>query len=318
MLLLQFQRVSFDKESKFIKKITNPVKFDKIIYTDRFMLENKSASSVIRSEVREYKKKIHALEQALTNYRKFGPDQLNLPKVLSTAIHFLQHQNEGMITESEEPGLKLYSPAKIGDLGHGTEAMKLATEFLSEYEKTVKSQIEQMESLLAEYQSKVAHSYDHMRNYKYQLHSIVIHSGQADSGHYFAYIFDFEQNKWRKYNDMNITEISEEEVIKTAIGEENSTVSAYCLIYVSKENEMRVQSPNALIRQFSLTESKLAPEKMVVPTDHIIDYYTSLLPTKLRQEVVEDNIKLDNEIAEYRAGLLVKKLEQIVSEAVRF
>ena len=38
----------------------------------------------------------------------------------------------------------------------------------------------------------------------YVLQSILIHEGQADSGHYYSYSFD--GNVWRKYNDSNVSE----------------------------------------------------------------------------------------------------------------
>lgn len=34
----------------------------------------------------------------------------------------------------------------------------------------------------------------------------MIHEGGADSGHYYSYIYDHSHSKWRKYNDLNITE----------------------------------------------------------------------------------------------------------------
>eukprot|EP01022_Parablepharisma_sp_SALTPOND_P023425 TRINITY_DN494_c0_g1_i1.p1 TRINITY_DN494_c0_g1~~TRINITY_DN494_c0_g1_i1.p1 ORF type:complete len:1152 (+),score=161.70 TRINITY_DN494_c0_g1_i1:3596-7051(+) len=312
VLLLQIQRVAFDKETKSIKKIINPVKFDKMIYVDRFMMKNRKESSIIRAEVREHKKKIKALEAALAQYRTYGAHKLNIQNVLQTAIHFLGAQSEGMVVENEL-GVKLFSPTRIGDLGHGPDGLKQAGNMLSAFSETVKAQVEQMEAQLSEYQNKVAHSYDHMENYRYRLHSIIIHAGQADSGHYYAFIYDFEQNKWRKYNDIQVTEVDEEEVFKTSIGEDNSAASAYCLVYVSAKNEMRISSP--VVRQFSLTESKVAgKEPMAIEGEKIMDYYTSLLPGKLRQEVVEDNLKLDNEIADYRAGQLVKKLQQTYTD----
>ncbi len=320
VLLLQMQRVAFDKKTKMARKITNPVGFSKCIYVDRFMLENRAASSAIRATVREDKKKIRALEQALSSFKSFGPDKLSLPNVLSTTVHFLQNQNEGMKTEQEE-GVKLFSPGQIGDLGHGAESMKQTVELLGGFEKTVREQIGNMEAQLAEYQNKVAHSYDHMQKYKYQLHSIIIHSGQADSGHYYAYIYDFEQRKWRKYNDMQVVEVAEEEVFKNAVGEENSLTSAYCLVYVSKANEMRVSSPNAIVRQYSLTDSaavaagvKGKKDDSPHPQKKIIDYYSSLMPAKLKQEVVADNVRLEAELAEYKAGQMMARLQVLYTE----
>lgn len=305
VLFLQLQRVYYDKEKKSITKIIRPVEFEKVIYVDRFMKENQEKSSAIRAKVRKFKAKIKELENALEKYKKFGASKLEIENVLDTTTHFLTSQTEAAGAESDL-GVKLFSPLEIGDMGYGQNKIKEVTAIITKYSDVVKKQIAEMKTQLADYNNKVAHSYDGMQSYGYKLHSIIIHSGQADSGHYFAYIYDVEQKKWRKYNDIQVTEVPEDEVMKTSIGEENSSVSAYFLVYVSQVNELRVASP--LVRQYSLTESKgsLAEKKG--------DYYTSLLPAKLKKEVIEDNGRLDKEVEEYRAGEMVKGLQRLYSD----
>lgn len=60
-----------------------------------------------------------------------------------------------------------------------------------------------------------------MEDMKYHLHSICVHDGTADQGHYFSYIYDRSQKKWRKYNDINITDVTEDEVFTNAQGSSN-------------------------------------------------------------------------------------------------
>lgn len=48
----------------------------------------------------------------------------------------------------------------------------------------------------------------------YHLYSILIHEGSADSGHYYSYTYDIKSKVWRKYNDINISEEAEGQVIK--------------------------------------------------------------------------------------------------------
>lgn len=40
---------------------------------------------------------------------------------------------------------------------------------------------------------------------EYELFSIMIHSGGAHGGHYFAYIKDFASKNWFNFNDGTVT-----------------------------------------------------------------------------------------------------------------
>lgn len=44
-------------------------------------------------------------------------------------------------------------------------------------------------------------------DYIYELFSILIHSGSAMGGHYYAYIRSFQDGKWYNFNDSQVTEI---------------------------------------------------------------------------------------------------------------
>lgn len=44
--------------------------------------------------------------------------------------------------------------------------------------------------------------------YNYELFSIMIHSGSASGGHYYAYIKDFETNQWHCFNDQSVSTVS--------------------------------------------------------------------------------------------------------------
>ena len=64
-------------------------------------------------------------------------------------------------------------------------------------------------------------------NYKnesmnYELQSMCIHSGSLGGGHYYAYCKNYIDNMWREYNDTNVKQIAEENVMKQ---------KPYCLFY---------------------------------------------------------------------------------------
>lgn len=44
--------------------------------------------------------------------------------------------------------------------------------------------------------------------YVYELFSIMVHSGSAAGGHYYAYIKDFETGCWYCFNDQQVYRVS--------------------------------------------------------------------------------------------------------------
>lgn len=67
----------------------------------------------------------------------------------------------------------------------------------------------------------------------YELFSILIHSGGAMGGHYYAYCKDVHTGKWFNFNDMDVRSIDEAEA-KRMCGQDGPSVSstnAYMLLY---------------------------------------------------------------------------------------
>ena len=67
-------------------------------------------------------------------------------------------------------------------------------------------------------------------DYIYELYSVLVHRGGAMSGHYYAYIKSFEDNKWYEFNDSLVNGISEEEIPKV-FGDKYGGPTAYMLLY---------------------------------------------------------------------------------------
>lgn len=86
---------------------------------------------------------------------------------------------------------------------------------------------------ILEIEKEIEKAYKEINKTPYYLYSLLIHEGGADSGHYYSYTYDFQAAKWRKYNDINITEEVEENVLKEGKG--NFAASAYYLVYAQKD-----------------------------------------------------------------------------------
>lgn len=59
---------------------------------------------------------------------------------------------------------------------------------------------------------------------------MLVHSGSAVGGHYYAYIKSSEDGKWRNYNDSDVREITLEDVA-SVFGGKHGNATAYMLKY---------------------------------------------------------------------------------------
>ncbi|XP_017955960.1 ubiquitin carboxyl-terminal hydrolase 47 isoform X2 [Drosophila navojoa] len=84
--------------------------------------------------------------------------------------------------------------------------------------------------------------------YLYDLFAIMIHSGSASGGHYYAYIKDFDTDEWFCFNDQNVSTITQQDIQRSFGGPNGSyyssaytsSTNAYMLMYRqvdSKRNE---------------------------------------------------------------------------------
>ncbi|KAM4619759.1 ubiquitin carboxyl-terminal hydrolase 28 [Polymixia lowei] len=113
----------------------------------------------------------------------------------------------------------------------------------------------------------------------YRLHAVLVHEGQASAGHYWAYIYDHANQRWMKYNDINITESSWEELEQDSYGG-MTNASAYCLMYIDD------RLPDLIAED---TDNE---------TGQVLQGMDSLPPI-LRRYVHEDNRWFQQEISEW-------------------
>ncbi|KAM9217111.1 ubiquitin carboxyl-terminal hydrolase 28 isoform 3-T3 [Leptosomus discolor] len=114
----------------------------------------------------------------------------------------------------------------------------------------------------------------------YRLHAVLVHEGQANAGHYWAFIYDQPRRSWLKYNDISVTESSWEELERDSFGGLKNA-SAYCLMYISDTVSRSVAdgAEGSEAGQFQKEVEALPPE--------------------LRHYVQEDNWRLEQEAEEW-------------------
>ncbi|XWV26100.1 putative ubiquitin-specific protease [Tupanvirus soda lake] len=71
--------------------------------------------------------------------------------------------------------------------------------------------------------------------YKYRLQCVVNHTGGLHGGHYYTYCLDEDTNKWYKFDDSHVSEISEDSIV---------TNTAYLLFYMREDMIKDVDTSN--------------------------------------------------------------------------
>ena len=257
--------------------------FEKTIYLDRFMAKNRLQANTGDYEI--YKQNISKLRDGLQYYTSFGKEKSDLCKALRTTIDFYKTHAEDELTLVDIYDNKniVYDPKGIEINGNAENIIKALEDTLNK----ILQQIDITKKAINDYENKLKKC-ESMHKYPYDLHSIIMHSGTPDFGHYYAYIWDKEKSVWRKYNDENVTEVDEKEVFQEAIGDDKSSTSAYYLLYVARR-EVEGDSERSY---FASSASKLLETK---PRE-MMKYYSSLLPFNIKKEVEEDNLKLNMEV----------------------
>eukprot|EP00340_Litonotus_pictus_P010632 CAMPEP_0170534494 /NCGR_PEP_ID=MMETSP0209-20121228/91911_1 /TAXON_ID=665100 ORGANISM="Litonotus pictus, Strain P1" /NCGR_SAMPLE_ID=MMETSP0209 /ASSEMBLY_ACC=CAM_ASM_000301 /LENGTH=103 /DNA_ID=CAMNT_0010833969 /DNA_START=141 /DNA_END=449 /DNA_ORIENTATION=+ len=64
---------------------------------------------------------------------------------------------------------------------------------------------------------------------EYELHAVVVHSGNLNTGHYYCYINTHdsnpEENSWIKFNDEYVRKCSQEEAVDSHYGGKRTIVN---------------------------------------------------------------------------------------------
>jgi ubiquitin C-terminal hydrolase len=71
-----------------------------------------------------------------------------------------------------------------------------------------------------------SYGYDENKCYKYRLQCVINHTGNLNGGHYYTYCLDEDSGQWYKYDDLNVSKISDNFIV---------TNNAYLLFYMRED-----------------------------------------------------------------------------------
>ena len=282
VLFFMIKRIAFDKEKNKYSKNNNVFEYDPVIFPDRFLYSNRERSEKLRDQANELREKSRKLQDYIGKFKNYNDKGSELGSVIHSCTTLLKSNIEGMQTDDQTEGITLFSPesiCKLADPSSTDGKINDIVDYLNKLLDTTNGQVKNMEDQLADLQKQIEKLYEPMNTTPYYLSSIMVHEGDHQGGHYYTFIKDFARDIFRKYNDYIVTQEPNERVDELSKGG-HGTANAYCLIYVNKQTYDRC------------CDVKLNTYKLQFRNEEPSDYYNSLVPSELAENVFKENDKL--------------------------
>uniref|UniRef100_A0A8C3L6T6 Ubiquitin carboxyl-terminal hydrolase n=1 Tax=Chrysolophus pictus TaxID=9089 RepID=A0A8C3L6T6_CHRPC len=315
VLTFELSRFEFNQSLGQPEKIhTNTLKAGEQGWILKYLWKTAELIQTKREEMKKLKEKMLILQQKLERYMKYGsgPARFPLPDMLQYVLEFIttkpagavssacisstedsqmvdrQSQGESLIlgTPSQPDRLPSAPPAEMLDCPAphvvSEEEMNLVTTCLQRWRNEIEQDVRDLKESIARVSLSIDEMYSdpHLQQVPYHLHAVLVHEGQANAGHYWAFIYDQPRKSWLKYNDISVTESSWEELERDSFGGLRNA-SAYCLMYISDKVSHVVagEGDSSEVGQFQKEVEALPPE--------------------LRRYIQEDNWRLEQEAEEW-------------------
>jgi ubiquitin carboxyl-terminal hydrolase 25 len=131
---------------------------------------------------------------------------------------------------------KLPSPAQPskGDVTMGGTALQPLVDLSSD---AVRHLLEFNENSKERERQELSNLFTDMKTVAYRLHAVICHGGGLGSGHYWVWIYDFERNVWRSYNDERVEVHANKDKV---LNDLNNGASPYYVAYVREDEVDRL------------------------------------------------------------------------------
>ncbi|XP_043194604.1 ubiquitin carboxyl-terminal hydrolase 25-like [Amphibalanus amphitrite] len=155
------------------------------------------------------------------------------------------------------------------------EELAVVQRCLERWSHEVDRQVRELKRQMAEITARIENMFDEpgLRQVPYRLHSVLVHEGQAGSGHYWAYVFHPRRRVWLKFNDNTVSESTWDSLCLESFGGHHNT-SAYCLVYIDcnrselMDDRLRVDKEAGMVEPADEAESLSLPLRQYVDEDN--------------------------------------------------
>ncbi|XP_011921693.1 PREDICTED: ubiquitin carboxyl-terminal hydrolase 28 isoform X7 [Cercocebus atys] len=274
VLTFELSRFEFNQSLGQPEKIHNKLEFPQIIYMDRYMYRSKELIRNKRECIRKLKEEIKILQQKLES-TSTESSSLDVESTFSSPEDSL-HKSKPLTSSRSS----MEMPAQPAPRTVTDEEINFVKTCLQRWRSEIEQDIQDLKNCIASTTQAIEQMYCDplLRQVPYRLHAVLVHEGQANAGHYWAYIYNQPRQSWLKYNDISVTESSWEEVERDSYGGLRN-VSAYCLMYI-----------NDKLPYFN---AEAAPNE----SDQMSE--VEALSVELKHYIQEDNWRFEQEVEEW-------------------
>lgn len=167
-----------------------------------------------------------------------------MPSLFNSAEDVLRELDPQEDSEASQEGLQVEQQllTELGQLSH-VASSELTCRLYATFEFPVSLTLAVVEEEIKGTKEMVSRQFDddNYRNLPYRLYAVFIHRGSVNFGHYWIYIYDFNKEVWRKYNDTMVTEVHPDEIFKYQ--DERNPPTPYFLVYVNDRMKDRLVDP---------------------------------------------------------------------------
>jgi ubiquitin carboxyl-terminal hydrolase 25/28 len=209
------QRQEFDPNRQDTVIVKHHIQLEEVIYMDRFMTLKDKGLHELRERAWKLDSRLSALQES-QNRLLTTSTGLESPELLDTTWQFID--THGELINPDDPSL-------VEDLKAEASARRARASATTGRIKELEGK---REALFANY-----------RKHAYRLAAVFVHRGQGGSmgGHYWIYIYDFKESKWRRYEDREVRDVvnPQEEIFSPKDPEVQG--APYFVVYVQDEKK---------------------------------------------------------------------------------
>lgn len=240
VVVMYLQRVRYIREKAVAEKVYDKYEFGPNITFDRYLIENRVASSRARDRVAGIRKERRRILSLMRKYKFFATTECSSPtrfedadvvmdsdKAESDYFTFGRRIRDRLL-EALKPSSDLFSVQ-----GLSREKVDVAVQTIEQVLEHDKAKYDALNEELGRLETD-EQVYDGLDRIKYRLHAVLVHDGAPSGGHYWSFIRDWKTRDsdltWMKLSDSVVSRVSETEMLKWSVGG-HGRASAYCLIY---------------------------------------------------------------------------------------